>query len=229
MLKKYPQFSFAFAIIFLAELLAITHHLKELRMVTKPLITISLMLFLYFSIKKKSRVARRVQLALLFSLFGDVLLTFVSLKVDTFTFGLLAFLIAQLFYISAFYLDLTKKTVIEHRFTLPIYFVFGFVWLFFFVYLSSYLGLMFIPVLVYSLTIVIMAVMASLRYGKTNYRSFLWTCWGAVFFLLSDGILAYNRFVEQFDAADILVMSTYMLAQYLIVMGIVERKFVIRT
>jgi uncharacterized membrane protein YhhN len=227
MLKKYPQFSFAFAIVFFAELFAVTHQLRDLRLFSKPLITISLMLFLFFTIKRKSKVATRIQFGLFFSLLGDVFLMFNNLKVDGFIFGLASFFIAHLLYISAFYLDVTKKITIERRFPLPIFFVFGFFCLFFYAFLFPYLknGLA-LPVLAYCMVITLMAITAALRFGKTNYNSFLWVFVGAVLFIISDSILAYNRFVYPFDIANLLVMASYMLAQYLIVMGIIERKFV---
>lgn len=226
MFKKYPQFSFAFAIIFLAELLAVSHDLDWLRIVSKPLITVSLMLFLRLSIKRKSKVGNRVLVGLFFSLLGDVLLMLTGLRINSFLFGLSAFLIAHLFYIAAFYLDCTKKITIERRFPIPIIMVFAFFCIAYYMFMFPYLGNMAMPVLVYCVVISIMGIAAALRYGKTNYKSFLWVFIGAILFILSDSILAYNRFVEAFDSADVMVMSTYMLAQFYITVGIVERKFV---
>jgi len=226
MLKKYPQFSFAFAIVFFAELIAITTNLKELRFVTKPLITISLMLFVYFTIKRKSRFTNKVLIGLSFSLLGDVFLMFPYVNELYFMLGLGSFLIAHLFYISAFYLDGTNKIEVEKRYVLPIFLVFGFFCMSYYMILRPNLGNMNIPVLVYSFVITLMAIMAALRYGKTNTKSFAWILLGAILFMVSDSILAYNKFVERMEIGDLLIMATYMLAQFLIAMGTVERKFV---
>jgi uncharacterized membrane protein YhhN len=40
--------------------------------------------------------------------------------------------------------------------------------------------------------------------------------------LLSDAILAVNKFVAPFPAASVLIMLTYMAAQFLIVKGMVQ-------
>lgn len=226
MLKKYPQFTFAFAIIFFAEIIAITTNLKELRFATKPLITISLMLFTYFTIKRKSRFTNKIITGLFFSLLGDVFLMFTHIDELYFVLGLGAFLIAHLFYISAFYLDSTNKIEVEKRYVLPIFLVFGFFCMTFYLLLRPNLGNMNIPVLVYSFTITMMAIMASLRYGKTNSKSFNWILFGAILFVVSDSVLAYNKFVERMEIGDLVIMSTYMLAQFFITMGTVERKFV---
>ncbi|RYG06506.1 MAG: lysoplasmalogenase [Chitinophagaceae bacterium] len=226
MLRKYPQFSFAFAIVFFAELIAVTTNLKELRFITKPLITISLILFVYFTIKRKSRFTNKIITGLFFSLVGDIFLMFPHVDELYFMLGLGSFLIAHLFYIAAFYLDSTNKIEVERRYVLPIFLVFGFSCMAYYLLLRPHLGSMNIPVLVYSFTITLMAIMAALRYGKTNTKSFAWVLLGAILFMASDSILAYNKFVERIAIGDLLIMATYMLAQFFIAMGTVERKFV---
>ncbi|RZL32066.1 MAG: lysoplasmalogenase [Pedobacter sp.] len=226
MLKKYPQFTFAFAIIFFAELIAVTNNLREIRFVTKPLITISLMLYVYLTIKRESRFTKKVLVGLFFSLLGDVFLMFPHISEIYFMLGLGAFLIAHLFYIAAFYLDSTNKIEVERRYVLPIFFVFGFFCMSYYMFLRPSLGSMNIPVLIYSFTITLMAIMAALRYGKTNSKSFVWILLGAILFVASDSILAYNKFVERIEMGNLLIMITYMLAQFLITLGTVERKYV---
>lgn len=226
MFNKYPQFSFAFAIIFFADLIATTNDFISVRMITKPLITISLMLFLYFIIKRSSRFTNKVIIGLLFSLIGDIALMFASNDNVFFMLGLGAFLIAHIFYIAAFYLDSTNKIEVHRRYTLPIFMVFGFYCFSYYFILSPYLGELSLPVLFYSITIALMGITAALRYGKTNFKSFSWILTGAVLFIISDSILAYNKFVEPLEIGDILIMSTYMLAQFFIAMGTAERKYV---
>ena len=226
MFKKHPQFSFAFAIIFFAELFAVTNNFIEIRFFTKPLITISLMLFIYFSTKRKSRFTNKILFGLLFSLFGDIFLFFTNIDALYFMLGLGAFLIAHLFYIAAFYLDSTNKIAVEKRHMLSIFMVFGFGCFVFYYNIQPYLGKMSIPVLVYSFVITLMAITAALRFGTTNSKSFVLVLSGAVLFMILDSLLAYNKFVAQFDLANLLVMVSYMLAQFLIAMGTVERKYI---
>jgi uncharacterized membrane protein YhhN len=226
MFNKYPQFSFAFALIFFAELIATTNEFVGMRMVTKPLITISLILFLNYIIKRRSRFTSKVITGLFLSLIGDVALMFTSTDEFFFMLGLGAFLIAHLFYIAAFYLDSTNTIEVHRRYTLPIFMVFGFYCIAYFYLLHPHLESLSIPVLFYAITIAIMGITAALRYGKTNFKSFSWVLTGAILFIISDSVLAYNKFVEPLEIADVLVMATYMLAQFLIAMGTAERKYV---
>ena len=225
MFKKHPQFTFAFAIIFLAELFAVINNFTEMRYFTKPLITVSLMVFLYITVKLKSKFTDKIKIGLAFSLLGDIFLLFTQQNENLFLFGLVAFLIAHLFYLRAFYLDSIKKVEVQKRYITPIFMVFGFFCVAFYYNIQPYLGGQSIPVLIYTFVITIMAIMAALRYGKVKMSSFRLVLFGAIFFLLSDSLLAYNKFVDRMQIGNLLVMITYMLAQFLITMGTVERKY----
>jgi uncharacterized membrane protein YhhN len=98
----------------------------------------------------------------------------------------------------------------------------------FFFYLKPNLGSMQIPVLVYTIAISAMGVMAASRFGRVNLLSFELVFYGALFFIFSDSILAYNKFIDPLPASGIFVMSSYMLAQYFIVYGSIERKLRLR-
>lgn len=76
----------------------------------------------------------------------------------------------------------------------------------------------------YIFVISIMAILAAYRYKRVNLYSFRLIYWGALFFVISDSALAYNKFVEPFSFSGVLIMATYMIAQYLITLGAIERK-----
>jgi len=44
---------------------------------------------------------------------------------------------------------------------------------------------------------------------------------GAIFFMLSDTLLAMNKFVAPIENERVLIMSTYIIAQFLIAKGII--------
>jgi uncharacterized membrane protein YhhN len=73
--------------------------------------------------------------------------------------------------------------------------------------------------MIYALAITLMALTALFRYGRTNSTSFLLIFIGAVLFMVSDSLLAINKFHHAFSAAGALVMLTYSVAQFLIVEG----------
>ena len=61
--------------------------------------------------------------------------------------------------------------------------------------------------------------MALNRKGAITEKSFNWVLWGAILFILSDSLIALNKFTVDIPLSKTWIMATYMGAQYLIVMG----------
>jgi uncharacterized membrane protein YhhN len=78
------------------------------------------------------------------------------------------------------------------------------------------------PVLLYALVITLMALSALFRYGRTSMKSFALVFGGSILFIMSDSLLAVNKFIEPLALADFWIMVTYIGAQYLIVSGILN-------
>lgn len=230
MLKKYQGFNVIFAIIFAVQLLSDSDTMKHvlffpyIHFIIKPLITISLLSLLAYQTGFRGRFAKRIGFGLFLGLVGDVCLMFEDLYSPLFMIGLGAFLIGHLSYMSAFYLDyrvnkgvyqnIRKNAILAYIFYVIIFC--GLLW--------THLGDFRIPVILYAIAISFMGVMAVSRYGRVNSFSFKAIFYGSLLFVLSDTILAVDRFFIDFRASSILVMATYMAAQYLITMGNLERK-----
>ena len=78
------------------------------------------------------------------------------------------------------------------------------------------LGDLFYPVVVYGVTIAVFGLVATLNYVTKRTKSSLLLMLGAVLFLISDSMIALNKFHESKAFYPIAIMSTYILAQYLI-------------
>jgi uncharacterized membrane protein YhhN len=224
MRQKTKLFSFLFFIVFAIQLYAEYRDHVGLRLFSKPLIVLVLMAWLYKGAGIKNRFNARIFLGLGFALAGDVLLMLQGNNTSLFIFGLIAFLLCHVFYIAAFNVDRTASPAIKNPFFLWAIIVFAVFCSALFFYLQPHLGALQYPVLVYAIIISSMAVMAVSRFGKVNLFSFEIIFYGALFFLFSDSMLAYNKFVEPLPHAGVIIMSSYMLAQYLIIYGTVARK-----
>ena len=143
---------------------------------------------------------------LVFSLAGDV---FLMLPSDRFVAGLVAFLIAHLFYIAAFVSEIGALT----WWPLVPAVIYGIV---IYTILAPSLGKLKLPVLIYVVGILIMAWLAWERWVQTGQSSALLASVGAVLFVISDTILAINRFRGTFKPARALNLTTYFAAQWLI-------------
>jgi uncharacterized membrane protein YhhN len=90
-------------------------------------------------------------------------------------------------------------------------------------YLFNHLERMKIPVIVYSSVIIIMLASAINRYGSVTGKSFSMVLWGAILFVISDSALAINKLKQPFRLYQLVVMLTYITAQFLIVEGYIRQ------
>jgi len=87
-----------------------------------------------------------------------------------------------------------------------------------YILIPDVVGFLKIAVAVYCLCIMIMVITAILR--ERAHPSYLPVLCGALLFMLSDAVLAIDRFSFPMEYGPVTVIGTYMAAQYLIVMGI---------
>ena len=150
-------------------------------------------------------------IGLLFSIGGDVALMWPS---DKFLLGLVSFLTGHVFYISGL-LSGIEFSLSWYVWT-PLLF-FGSIM---FLGLRSGLGKMQVPVLVYILVILMMSGLAWERHFQLALPQTLFAACGAGLFLLSDTLLAWNRFRVKFKSAQVLILSTYYAAQCALAMSL---------
>jgi uncharacterized membrane protein YhhN len=224
MLKDHKKFTLLFSVIIILNLLVQSVFFQEYVLFIKPLICISLGAYLYMQSNMNAGFNRMVFAGLLFSLFGDSFLMFAGNDVYFFLYGLVSFLLAHIVYSMAFFRDFKNNPQASKYYGHLMLFVMGVFSLSYYSWIRDYLNDFRIPVMAYMFVISIMAILAGYRFKRVNLLSFRLIYWGAIFFVISDSALAYNKFVEPFSFAGILIMSTYMIAQYLITLGAIERK-----
>ncbi|WP_293783509.1 lysoplasmalogenase [uncultured Pedobacter sp.] len=223
---KTKLFSFIFFLVFVIQLYTeYTNHI-QLRFV-KLLIAAVLLIWLYVGTNLRGRFHKRIFTGLIFAWIGDILLMFQNDKTSFFVYGLIAFVVCHIFYIRAFTLDHKSNPNHKTPYFLWVVGAFAIFCSGLFFYLQPKLGPMQFPVLMYAIIVTVMAIMAFNRYGKVNIFSFKLIFYGALFFLLSDSILAINKFAQPIPQGGALVMATYMIAQYLMVYGTISRQLVV--
>ncbi len=67
-----------------------------------------------------------------------------------------------------------------------------------------------------------MVLNALFRYGKNFSLSFWLVFTGAILFMVSDSILAVNKFHSEIPHAGLLVIIPYIMAQFLIIKGLIK-------
>jgi uncharacterized membrane protein YhhN len=222
MLSKAEQkFTGIFAIIVIIELICdYFTNLSSLHYFTKPLIVLSLLIFFFTRSQFLNKTIRVFMiLALICSLIGDVALLFDDINPNYFIIGLASFLVAHVMYVLVFLKQKDpKKSPIGFMIAMFLYA------LFLFYMLKGGLGDLLIPVIVYMIVILSMSTTAFLRQKYKNNTSYNWVFIGAVLFMISDSILALNKFYQPLPLSSIGIMLSYALAQYCIVIGILKHK-----
>lgn len=187
-----------------------------------------LALFLISKVKSNNKL---ILSALFFSWLGDIFLMFPrneyseQMQKLLFIFGLASFLIAHIFYVFTFLKEINsvKKVslIVENPYLILPFLVFLFFLLYF---LFPYLKDMKLPVVVYGSIINLMALMALNRKNLVIASSFYLVFIGALLFMISDTTIAVNVFYKAQPWHRIFIMSTYILAQALIVYGWVQNQ-----
>ncbi len=217
-------------IVFLYVAIAILHLAGELSgytmlsRSTKPLLLPALVVYL-FSTRihvVNMRIRNLAIIAASFSFLGDVLLMFVNFKSYFFLMGLGAFLIAHFFYIFTFRV-IQKDSGLSFRLNYIMVAVAC-------VYYFSLIGLIYgslepgfrLPVMSYGVVITVMLVYSfSIKnFLPTPFNNLLF--FGTCLFIISDSLIAVNKFFTEIPLAGLLIMSTYIGAQFLIIRSIIE-------
>jgi uncharacterized membrane protein YhhN len=214
-----------FTIVSLVEILSHLVDFHPVHYVSKPLLMPLLLVYYYASLAATDR-SRQVVLALFFSWVGDVLLLFTKQSEIFFITGLLSFLVAHILYIFAYQSHQREDTsqallgVQRFRFSLPIVLAAtGLITV-----LYDRLGSMKIPLIAYAVVIAIMAMNALFRFGRTTMGSFSLVFLGAILFLISDSMIAIDKFLIYISFGSFWIMTTYVMAQFLIVEGLIRHR-----
>jgi len=222
-MKKDRIAAYAFLIVAIANLISHILDLDWLTYCSKPLLMITLVYFLYQSVPsiQRSKAFYITIVALVFSWLGDMFLMIAGSGAQFFMMGIGAFLLAQLFYSLNFQF---LKFDSERKFHLL-----SIVWILIIVIYSINiwidlrlnLGDFYIPVLAYLVVISIMAISAGSRYRRTHTGSFILCYAGALVFMISDSLIAINKWHHPVEQERLIVMATYILAQWMIINGII--------
>lgn len=191
--------------------LAFIHFGLPYRVFSKPLIMISLIAYFAIEVRHWNSKAKLFLTALISSLLGDIFLIFDGKSL--FIMGLLAFLVMQLIYAYLFYKQKNTNSgkVLMVCAGLLVYAIL------FNSYTWGRVGDLKVAVVCYTFAIAIMVLFGLLRDTKLPGYGLVAT--GVLLFMISDSSLALGKFAGGFPYSNLVVMGTYILAQFCIVLG----------
>ncbi|MHA2016743.1 MAG: lysoplasmalogenase [Promethearchaeota archaeon] len=194
---------------------------KFIRYISKPLLMPLLAgFYISYNLNLNSDLNLWVILGIAGGFFGDVSLMIPDPDKTKgfFKIGLISFLLGHIFYIVA----LLQMAAGFSRFqwwslvlTIP-YIAIGVI-----VYpkLTKHTGKMTIPVTLYLVVIVLMGVCTTFLWGCCEPIGVIILMIGALLFIISDTINAFNKFAKEIPFERLYTMSTYLLGQFLLILG----------
>ena len=190
---------------------------KTIRYITKPILMPLIILYYSFGVGFQS-IYWLLIIALVFGWLGDIFLM-LGHEGNWFMLGLGSFLIGHIFYIILYIL------INENILMFPVWGLFLlipliFLALLFYSKIHGKMEQLTVPTIIYLITIFSMSVCALLLLSKFELISFLFVYLGAILFMVSDGLIALNKFNKPIPKRGVYVMFTYGLAQLFIAQGI---------
>lgn len=186
---------------------------------TKPALMPALMLVILIQTRLRSKWSIALLAGVLFGWLGDLFL--MSKGEVYFGLGLLSFLIGHLIYIYLFAQEVSKGKKTHYLEEKP-YIILPYIafWIFSVHLLSKHIqDFPVFPIYLYAFVIFLMSIMAINRWYAASRLSW-WTVFlGSLFFIVSDLSLSIKIFITPFQNSSLFIMSTYLAAQGLIVLG----------
>jgi uncharacterized membrane protein YhhN len=211
----------SFWVLAMLDIIALTTNVEALHFVIKPQLIPALLLPLVFA--KTALPGKMLMLTgLFFSWLGDVLLLFEYKNPLFFIFGLASFLITHIFYISYFLKIVSSNTSLLKKQPILIALVLGY-GITLVLMLYPHLGNLKLPVIIYATAICSMLLCCLHIFLKVNKKAATCYLLGACAFVISDSLLAINKFYLPFAYAGVFIMLTYCTAQYFIVQGFIQQ------
>lgn len=184
----------------------------SLKYIFKPLTTL---LIIFLAIHQGGNSCSQYKILILgglvFSLAGDI---FLMLRRERFVAGLVSFLLAHILFISAFVSYSGVFLSVYYLIPVLIYFAV------FLVVLLPHTGKMSLPVIIYAVVLLLFLWQASGQYAQHPAIETTFAFGGAVLFVLSDSLLAFNKFVKTLKWAPALLMVLYWAALYFLALSI---------
>lgn len=209
---------FPFLIVVTVYLIAMFFELHYVKLIFKPLIVGSLLL--YFLIVTKNRFVKFklwMLLAMIYCLAGDIFLMLDGRDELFFILGLTSFLVGHVFYILVFSRIVNDKLISFHILKTLVVAALVAALLYLLIPRAEALWL---PVTLYALAIGTMLVFA---FHLTRIGEIGWLiAAGAFLFVISDSVIALNKFYAPIPYNHWIVMITYIAAQFLIIHGVAK-------
>jgi len=221
MLMQHKAFNVLYLLVFLLLLSTVFFEYAGIYQVARPCVLILLSIYFYIRTKLKGRFHKRLFTGLLFAGIADFLSVSFPQQ-GTYVFA--TYNLAAIFYIRAFYLDFRSAQELDKRGARIGIVICTILGMGFYGYIRPYLNGDVFPAMLCTFLTSMLLMMAIFRNHRVNKTSFNLILLGAACLAITVVLFAINKYKASSDINTLLMLSSYMAGQYLVVMGGVERK-----
>lgn len=221
---KYLYVSLLFSLLFILQLTAVYYQIHSLQQIVLSVLGLSMTISFIYQTKLKGRFHKRILIGLLLAFLGQFFLLQSNKNPEQHFYGFAILLLSHILYTTAFYLDFRSAPQLDKKgakIAISVVFIFCITY---YLYFRAHLGPTKVPFLAHSIVISFMMMMSAFRHMRVNYSSFKLVLMGTVLFLLSDVLATTQYFFDSNLRIQLLTAATFMAAQYLIIIGSIERK-----
>jgi len=190
-----------------------------MRYATKPLLIPLIILYYIFTVSLFT-INWFLIIALIFGLLGDISLM-IGREGKWFMMGLGSFLIGHIFYIIVYIMIMESSIVLFPALGWLLLIPLVIITLFIYFRIKGKMGDLQIPTIVYMVVIFMMSFFAMLLLPKFSIIGFTFVYIGAILFIVSDGLIAIDKFDVDIPKERVFIMITYVLAQLFITQGVI--------
>lgn len=184
---------------------------------------LGMLIFLFVNTKLKGRFHKRIFSGLLVMLIGFIYFSVQDNRyLDLFP-SMLFFMLPELFFVSAFYLDFRSAPELDKRgarIAIGLAFLIS---LGYYLAIRAHLGILKLPVMIGVFTSSLMFMMASFRNLRVNSRSFWTIVVGVLLYMIAEGLFAYHSFAQPIAGIALIYSITLLTGLYLILLGTISR------
>ncbi len=218
-MKKSQAWLYIYILVLVGDVTGIAAGIDYLHVFCKPLL---MPVLLWGLLSNRINIATTpwplIAAGLFFSWAGDLFLLYEARNPNFFIGGLASFLLAHICYIIYYFKCGASITAAfkKHPLWLTIAIAYSVALV---VLLFPKLGSLLIPVIAYAAVLTTMLIASIAAIPAVSKKSSVLLVAGAVAFVVSDSLLAINKFYQPFAMAGVLIMITYGVAQLLITKG----------
>lgn len=182
-----------------------------------------MLVFLFTRSRLKGRFHKRICSALLVTLIGYIYFALTGNRYEVLFPSMLFFLLPQLFFISAFYLDFRSAPELDKRgarIAIALAFLLS---MGYYLAMRAHLGILKLPVMIGVFTSSLMFMMACFRNLRVNSNSFWMVLAGVLLYMFGEGLFAYHKFAEPIGGLALIYFISLFTGLYLISLGAASR------